>query len=336
MFQDLNPLDKPTAVAEIVIMLLVAALFGFFISWLLQKFNTDRLKAEIRFLEGKYGTIQKKHDALEKENRELMDNLADLRSRKDSLLKELDDLKQDNEFIQAKFKNLSDTSHWTDKISILESTIASLKSKNEELRIQLVEEHHTAHKVSTLMSENESLKAKIHEENNVQLKTALTEEIHELSIVSSEEVNTEETDIDENLKEEPIAETIELIEKSENEVIQSTQEEAVEFKIAAKNHTSFAKNTTETHVFTKEELTALKQKLMANVGESKESKKNNLSKINGIGPLIEAKLNSIGIYTFEQVSRFNEDDIDAVTHLIEFFPGRIERDKWVQQAKDLV
>jgi predicted flap endonuclease-1-like 5' DNA nuclease len=79
----------------------------------------------------------------------------------------------------------------------------------------------------------------------------------------------------------------------------------------------------------------MNQNLLLRVGTSMETKKNNLSKINGIGPLIEAKLNSIGIYTFEQISRFNDEDIDAVTHLIEFFPGRIERDNWVQQAKDL-
>jgi predicted flap endonuclease-1-like 5' DNA nuclease len=331
MFQDLNPLDKPTAVAEILIMLFGAALFGFFISWLIQKFNSDRLKAEIRFLEGKYNDIQKKHAALEKDNREFLDNLTDLRNRKDSLLKELDDLKQDNEFIQAKFKNLSDTSHWTDKIELLESNIASLKAKNEELKIKLVEEHHTAGKVAALVAEIELLKSN-------KKSDLLNEKPSELNLIE-EETNTYANNIEEEVysnQEEKLGneETIEL----EEILVTETNNVLPETISSAKTDVSTVlvpKQNNETYVFTKEEIKAMNQNLLLRVGTSMETKKNNLSKINGIGPLIEAKLNSIGIYTFEQISRFNDEDIDAVTHLIEFFPGRIERDNWVQQAKDL-
>lgn len=70
-------------------------------------------------------------------------------------------------------------------------------------------------------------------------------------------------------------------------------------------------------------------------GKAEAKDKDDLKKISGVGPFIEKKLNSIGIYTFDQISRFSEDDIDTVTALIQFFPGRILRDDWKGQAQKL-
>lgn len=73
----------------------------------------------------------------------------------------------------------------------------------------------------------------------------------------------------------------------------------------------------------------------ARVGKADESQKDDLKKISGVGKFIEEKLNKIGIYTYAQISNFTLEDIQTVTDLIEFFPGRIERDNWVGQAKIL-
>ena len=69
------------------------------------------------------------------------------------------------------------------------------------------------------------------------------------------------------------------------------------------------------------------------IGIAHTSNKEDLTRINGIGPYIEQKLNVIGIYNFEQISKLEEADIRVLTELIDFFPGRIERDDWVGQAK---
>ena len=61
------------------------------------------------------------------------------------------------------------------------------------------------------------------------------------------------------------------------------------------------------------------------------SEKDDLKKINGIGPFIEEKLNDLGIYTFHQVSQL-DGLVPVLTTAIEFFPGRIERDEWIGQA----
>jgi len=72
------------------------------------------------------------------------------------------------------------------------------------------------------------------------------------------------------------------------------------------------------------------------MGVASAEQKDDLKLISGIGPFIEEKLNALGIYTFEQISKFTELDVEHVTEAIEFFPGRIQRDKWIEQAKERV
>jgi len=58
-----------------------------------------------------------------------------------------------------------------------------------------------------------------------------------------------------------------------------------------------------------------------------------LQRIKGVGPFIEDKLNALGIYTFEQVGNMTAEIEEQVNIAIEFFPGRIKRDKWANQAR---
>ena len=58
-----------------------------------------------------------------------------------------------------------------------------------------------------------------------------------------------------------------------------------------------------------------------------------LQRIKGVGPFIEDKLNALGIYTFEQVGNMTAEIEEQVNIAIEFFPGRIKRDKWATQAR---
>lgn len=71
------------------------------------------------------------------------------------------------------------------------------------------------------------------------------------------------------------------------------------------------------------------------LGNAKKEDKDDLKSIKGIGPFLEEKLNALGIYTYEQISKMTPELEDKVNEAIEFFPGRIKRDEWVKQAKDL-
>ncbi|WP_299096103.1 MULTISPECIES: NrfD/PsrC family molybdoenzyme membrane anchor subunit [Flavobacteriaceae] len=61
-----------------------------------------------------------------------------------------------------------------------------------------------------------------------------------------------------------------------------------------------------------------------------------LKKINGVGPKMEEVLNSIGIYTFLQVSKMTKTEYDLLDSITGSFPGRAERDDWAGQAKNLL
>jgi len=71
------------------------------------------------------------------------------------------------------------------------------------------------------------------------------------------------------------------------------------------------------------------------IGKAGIEEKDDLKLIKGIGPFIEEKLNAIEIYTFRQVANFSSDDEELINEIIEFFPGRVKRDRWVDQAREL-
>ncbi|MFO7658713.1 MAG: hypothetical protein R6W78_16760 [Bacteroidales bacterium] len=72
------------------------------------------------------------------------------------------------------------------------------------------------------------------------------------------------------------------------------------------------------------------------IGIAKKEEADDLTVISGIGGWINEKLNAVDIYTFRQISNFTTEDIELVTEVIEYFPGRIERDEWILQAEELV
>lgn len=64
--------------------------------------------------------------------------------------------------------------------------------------------------------------------------------------------------------------------------------------------------------------------------------RNDLTLISGIGPVIQRKLNELGIYSFQQISEFTPEDIDEVATALKVFQGRIGRDNWIGQAAALM
>lgn len=59
-----------------------------------------------------------------------------------------------------------------------------------------------------------------------------------------------------------------------------------------------------------------------------------LTRIKGIGPAISKKLHDLDIHRFEQIAGWDETDIDTINQQLRF-KGRIQREKWIEQAKDL-
>jgi len=76
-----------------------------------------------------------------------------------------------------------------------------------------------------------------------------------------------------------------------------------------------------------------KNVLLDRVGKSDFENADDLKKLNGVGPVLEKKLNEAGFFSFSQISNLSSKDTEVLTELLGYFPGRIERDDWVGQAK---
>jgi small subunit ribosomal protein S2 len=66
-----------------------------------------------------------------------------------------------------------------------------------------------------------------------------------------------------------------------------------------------------------------------------EGEADDLKKISGVGPVLEKKLNELGITKFDQIVNLSDEDIEKIDNALNF-KGRISRDDWVGQATALV
>ncbi|HHG89398.1 MAG TPA: 50S ribosomal protein L21 [Devosia sp.] len=60
-----------------------------------------------------------------------------------------------------------------------------------------------------------------------------------------------------------------------------------------------------------------------------------LKLISGVGPALEKKLNALGITSLKQVADFTPEDVARVDEGLSF-KGRIDRENWIQQARDML
>lgn len=85
--------------------------------------------------------------------------------------------------------------------------------------------------------------------------------------------------------------------------------------------------------------TAIERAVVTEIGKlvpfAKPAQQQDLKKISGIGAFIEQKLNHFGIYTYEQISCFDDSFIPKITAAIGFSEDTIYRDRWVEQARAL-
>ena len=64
-------------------------------------------------------------------------------------------------------------------------------------------------------------------------------------------------------------------------------------------------------------------------------KADDLKEIVGVGPVLEKLLHKLGFYHFDQVAGWTASEIAWVDENLEGFKGRVTRDSWVAQAKEL-
>jgi len=60
-----------------------------------------------------------------------------------------------------------------------------------------------------------------------------------------------------------------------------------------------------------------------------------LSQINGVGPILSQLLNDTGVFYFWQIAEWTPEDARTVDNQLTYFRGRIKRDDWVGHARSL-
>ena len=61
-----------------------------------------------------------------------------------------------------------------------------------------------------------------------------------------------------------------------------------------------------------------------------------LTEIKGIGNVLAAKLQEMGLDSYAKIAELTEGDIEDLEEKLDSFPGRIHRDDWIGQAKRLM
>ena len=73
----------------------------------------------------------------------------------------------------------------------------------------------------------------------------------------------------------------------------------------------------------------------ASLSAARDGGPDDLKRIKGVGPKLEALLHSLGFYHFDQVAAWTDQELAWVDDNLEGFKGRATRDEWVAQAKVL-
>lgn len=73
----------------------------------------------------------------------------------------------------------------------------------------------------------------------------------------------------------------------------------------------------------------------ATLTAARAGKADDLKLIKGIGPKLETLCHKLGFYHFDQIAAWTEAEVAWVDENLEGFKGRVVRDGWVAQARDL-
>lgn len=68
---------------------------------------------------------------------------------------------------------------------------------------------------------------------------------------------------------------------------------------------------------------------------ARDGQPDDLRKIKGVGPKLQSTLNEMGYYHFDQIAAWTETEVAWVDQNLKGFKGRVSRDNWVEQARQL-
>ncbi len=291
------------ATLVIISLLIISAIIGYITAWLFSRLIHKRDKKALE-------SIIEKHE----------EHIDKLNIRNNRLENDLEVTIKELELQKNEVKNLkslkSKAENEASRIAVINAeNEEKISEQQDEALLQIAKRKH-------LLDYNSFGTAKKEEKDDLQMISGIgpfiEERLHAIDIYSFKQISKfSAKDIEKiNIVIEYFAGRIERDEwvAQARELIQDEIKEAALDRIRARN----------TNIYFKR------------IGIAQKHEADNLTSINGIGGWMEEKLNALGIFTLMQIANFNEEDVEIVTEGIEFFPGRIERDEWVSQAKELI
>ncbi len=307
----------------VILFLVVAYLLGLLMHWLYTRPRFNRLRGELNAkinayndLEARYNELKAQYDLKEADLKKANLEIEELNARVRQLEEEKGQLHGDlhaSRLELGKFKDEKTT--WLDKeknfllqLEDFDNQVVGLKSKNTTLLANQGNPKVEAD-LAELRTKYDDANSKIGDlEGKLRACEAKCEAHGDYDALKSKigDLESENADLKQRLASSvTMAAAAPTVEKSKDEIAADAQAE-------------------------------VKAALGTKIAAASEEDKDDLKLINGVGPFIEKKLNNLGIYTFEQISQFDDDLILKVTDAIQFFPGRIQRDDWAGQAKELL
>ena len=308
----------------------------------LNAFETEKkqLNGRLRSTLDEYEKAKAEHTQTTARLEEMNDQILGLRTKNSQLNSELEQR-------TATINQYADTQVDNNRQKELEAIISKLRSENATLKsATIVTSNKTEgyelleQKIAQLEGEREQWGDSLSEitqleEGNAALNASMLQLIEQNELLKDQ---VEELSQYESGNEILNATVLQLME--ENEALKTKKTSSTSTATTVYTHAPREASTTSAAIGTEDLSTAqAKAKIKSAIGNkiayATVAEKDDLKKIQGIGPFIEEKLNDLGIYTFAQLSQFDESMIPTLTAAIEFFPGRIERDEWIGQADRL-
>ncbi|MEL6922893.1 MAG: helix-hairpin-helix domain-containing protein [Bacteroidota bacterium] len=288
---------------------------------------------DLAVYEEQYGTLKADYEKMQTEQQSYLTKIGDLEAQLVTLEdtnKKLNKEATDNDGVLSDFAAFQSSFNATkNQLTTMESRLAQLEEENAGLKDE-VEALSVNQKPVTLMSEGATDRSLGASAAPDALTLSMIEE--KLSAIEDENIMLKK-ELNDLKAGGNVGQVLDRsVPRNMDEIIE--EEEMVDDEVEEKDAAILQSISPE------EQSARASAKLQAALGHSipvaGEADKDDLKKINGIGPFIEQKLNSLGIYTYEQVSRLDDELIDTLTTAIQFFPGRIKRDDWVGQATALL
>jgi len=294
---------KTVATIEILLLLLGAVIIGYVTAWLYYK---SIYVKRIEDLESENDDLKKKIEELETEKRNLKKNLV----------KKEEEIIYLNKKIEALEALHAESVHETNDMKLLNKKNEILLYEKDEALANIAKRKH-------LLDYNSFGSATESEKDDLKMISGIgpfiEERLHAVDIFTFRQIS-KFTKKDINTIDIAIEYFSGRIERDE------WVKQAKELVLSAEKRREYL-----------EKIRAKKERIFyERIGIANKNEADDLTIISGIGGWINEKLNALDIYTFRQIKNFNDEDIESVTDAIEYFPGRIERDEWIPQAKELV